>query len=331
MASPDVQTVVSTPPAQALGRWSRVRGKASVIGAVMVVSLLGWVVLWRLVSAHAALEGGYGTLGPGMAMVEDLVRLLGGSGLPEQGLWGDICRAFISAGGVQPAPWPVTQYGVALGMWMVMALAMMLPTALPMIAAFGDIQCAARDKGLEDVPEWVFTAGYLVVWGGLAVVAAALQWGMINVFGEEPVFATSMPLVGGGLLILAGFYQWSALKAACLSQCRSPLRFFMTHWRDGRRGAFRMGLRHGVFCVGCCWALMALMFVGGAMNLVWMAVLTVIMLLEKVLPQKVLQQGKHSANLDMDMARVFVHGTGIIFVMWGVVLLGSEFIQIGLF
>ncbi|NQV47004.1 MAG: DUF2182 domain-containing protein [Rhodospirillaceae bacterium] len=328
MASSDAETGNANHTAHTR---SRFWGKASVVGAVVVVSLLGWVVLWRLVSAHAALEGGYGALGPGMAMVDDLARLMGVNGIPQEGIWGDICRAFVSGGSTQSGTWPVTQYWIALGMWMVMALAMMLPTALPMIAAFGDIQYAAREKGLEDVPGWVFTAGYLVVWSGLAVVAAALQWEMINVFGEDPVFATSMPLVGGVLLILAGLYQWSALKAACLSQCRSPMRFFMTHWRNGRRGAFRMGLRHGVFCVGCCWALMALMFVGGTMNLVWMAVLTIIMLLEKVLPQKVLQQANHSASLDMDMARVFVHGTGIIFVVWGVVLLISGFIQIGLF
>jgi len=330
MASSDAESGIAGAAPQMRDRgW----GKLGVIGAIAVVSLLGWAVLWRMVSAHAALDGGYGALGPGMTIFDDALRLFGGAGLPQEGFWGDICRAFASGGGTQAVPWPVAQYGAALGMWMVMALAMMLPTALPMITAFDDIQLAAREKGLVDVPTWVFTAGYLVIWGVLAIVATVLQGGLIMAFGEEPVFATTMPFIGGVLLVLAGLYQWSALKAACLSQCRSPMRFFMTHWRDGGAGAFAMGLRHGVFCVGCCWALMALMFVGGTMNLVWMALLTIVMLLEKVLPQTVLSWGalpSGDRSFAFNAAYIFVRGTGIVFVVWGMVLLVSGFTQIGL-
>lgn len=302
MAVSDAQTG-TTPPAHS---WAR----TGVIGSILIVAALGWLVLWRLVSEHASLEGGYEALGPGMALLDDLVRLLGGDGLPQDGLWGDICRAFVAGGVAQAGAWPVEQFGLALAMWAVMAVAMMLPTAMPMIAAYGDIQQAARDKGLSVVPGWVFSAGYLVVWGTLAVIAAASQWGISLIMGEQPVLANSAPLVGGGLLVLAGLYQWSALKAACLSQCRSPMRFFMVHWRDGRMGGFRMGMRHGVFCVGCCWALMVLMFVGGTMNLVWMAVLTVVMLLEKVLPR----------------GDVFGRVLGGIFVVWGIALALGEFV-----
>ncbi len=307
MALSDAQSGTTT-SVHSGGRVSRAR--IGVIGSILIVAALGWLVLWRLVSEHAALEGGYGVLGPGMAFLDDLVRLLGGDGIPRNGLWGDICRALVTGGAAQSGAWPLEQFGIALAMWAVMALAMMLPTAMPMITAFGDIQGAARAKGLPVVPGWVFSAGYLIVWGALAVVAATLQWGTSLAMGEEPVLASTAPIVGGGLLVLAGLYQWSALKAACLSQCRSPMRFFMVHWRDGRMGGFRMGLRHGVFCVGCCWALMVLMFVGGTMNLVWMAVLTVVMLLEKVLPR----------------GDVFGRVLGVIFVVWGAALAINEFI-----
>jgi len=281
-----------------------------VIASIVIVATLGWLVLWRMVAEHAALEGGYETLGPGMAFLGNAVRLLGGDGIPQGGLWGDICRALAAGGSAQSGVWLLEQFWVALAMWSVMALAMMLPTAMPMITAFGDIQGAARAKGVSGVPGWMFTAGYLAIWGALAVVATGLQWGVNVTMDEEPVLASTAPLVGGGLLVMAGLYQWSALKAACLSQCRSPMRFFMVHWRDGRMGAFRMGLRHGVFCAGCCWALMVLMFVGGAMNLVWMAVLTIIMLLEKVLPR----------------GDVFGRALGVVFVVWGVALAISEFV-----
>lgn len=317
MASTDAHTGTTTPLDSPVRLSGRVRGMGGVVGAIAIISALGWVVLWRMVSEHAALDGGYETLGPGMAVFDGLMRLLGGGGVPGEGLWSDICRALATGGGPQYGPWPLAQYWIALAMWMVMAVAMMLPTAIPVIATFDDIQGAARAKGLADVPGWMFAAGYLAVWGALAFGAAALQWGITSVLGEEPIFATSVPVIGGALLIAAGLYQWSALKAACLSQCRSPMRFFMTHWRDGRVGAFRMGMRHGIFCVGCCWALMVLMFVGGTMNLVWMAVLTVIMLLEKVLPN------------ESNGSRVFTYGTGMVFVIWGVVLLISGLTQIG--
>lgn len=287
--------------------------------AVIVVALLGWLALWGMAADHAALEGGYGALGPGMTLFDDLARALGGGGLASDSLWGDICRALVSGGGTTFGAWPVSQFGIALLMWMVMAIAMMLPTAMPVIAAFGDIQSAARAKGMQDVPDWVFTSGYLAVWAALAVTAALIQWGAGAYLGDTPVLMTTAPLVGGGMLVFAGLYQWSALKAACLSQCRSPMRFFMTHWRDDRMGAFRMGLRHGLYCAGCCWALMALMFVGGTMNLVWMAVLTLVMLLEKLLPTQ------------SRAARVFSHGAGIVFVAWGGLLLVSGIMEMGLF
>lgn len=314
----DAQSGSNPSVPEAIGRN---RGRIAMAAAIVGIAALGWFVLWSMVSDHASQEGGFAVLGPGMALFDDVARLLGSGGLAGagEGLWGDICRAFAAGGATASGAWPAVQFAVALAMWMIMALAMMLPTAMPVISAFGDIQFAARDKGMEPVPGSVFVAGYLAVWGAMALLGASLQWTVSLFMGAEPVLVSTAPVIGGVLLVFAGLYQWSALKAACLSQCRSPMRFFMTHWHDGRFGAFRMGLRHGLFCVGCCWALMALMFVGGTMNLVWMAVLTVVMLLEKVLPER------------NRVARVFSHGAGVVFIAWGGLLLVSGLLEMGLF
>jgi len=293
--------------------------RISVVAAIIGSAALGWLALWGMVAEHASLEGGFTVLGPGMSLFDEVAFWFGNGGLTSDTLWGSICRAFASGGTTQVGTWSLPQLGIALAMWMIMAVAMMLPTAMPVITAFDDIQFAARNKGIAEVPRWMFTSGYLSVWGALAFVAAGLQWVGGQFMDDELILVSTAPVLGGGLLIFAGWYQWSTLKDACLSQCRSPMRFFMTHWRDGSLGAFRMGLRHGLFCVGCCWALMALMFVGGTMNLVWMAVLTVIMLLEKVLPD-------HNR-----MARVFSRGAGVVFIAWGVVLSASGLLEMGLF
>jgi len=309
MSSMEGQTEEQAPSCIAVSGSVLSRERIGAIGAITLVAGLGWWLLWEMAAEHAVSDGGYAALGPGMAILDDVARIFGGN-LPTEGFWGDICRAFASGGGTQANVWSAGQFSTALAMWMLMAVAMMLPTAMPMISAHGDIQGAAHAKGLPRVAGWVFPAGYLAVWGALAVLGASVQGGINLLMGEEPVLAHTMPIIGGGLLVMAGLYQWSALKAACLSQCRSPMRFFMVHWRDGRWGAFRMGIRHGVFCAGCCWALMVLMFVGGAMNLVWMAILTIIMLLEKVLPR----------------GDVFGRVMGVVFVVWGGSLAISEFV-----
>lgn len=165
-------------------------------------------------------------------------------------------------------------------MWMVMMLAMMVPAALPMAAVFRRI-----DRGTSpDLDTFILVWGYLAAWMIFSAAAAALQWWL-----HARGFLHGMMLIGGttlaaALLIAAGVYQLTPLKDACLARCRSPLGFFLAHWRDGRSGAFVMGLRHGVFCIGCCWALMLLMFVGGAMSVTTMAVLCVFVLAERLLP-----------------------------------------------
>jgi len=170
------------------------------------------------------------------------------------------------------------------GMWTVMMVAMMLPSATPTILLFAAVSRRRRLQGRPAVPVAVFTLGYLLVWTAYAMAAAATQWELHRWALLSPAMATASPLLGGGLLVAAGLYQWMPLKGACLSQCRSPLGFFAAEWREGAGGALVMGMRHGGFCVGCCWLLMALLFVSGVMNVLWVAVIAGFVLLEKLVP-----------------------------------------------
>jgi predicted metal-binding membrane protein len=169
-------------------------------------------------------------------------------------------------------------------MWTVMMVAMMAPTAAPMILMFATIHRRRRTEGRPAVPTALFALGYLVVWSAFSVAAASAQSGLHVAALLSPAMVATSPLLAGGILIVAGIFQWTPLKRACLDSCRSPLSFLMSSWREGRGGAFVMGLHHGLVCLGCCWALMALLFVAGVMNLLWVAAIAVAVLLEKVVP-----------------------------------------------
>ncbi len=168
-------------------------------------------------------------------------------------------------------------------MWAVMAVAMMLPTALPLVLLFGQFWRGRHPGAAFGTPTALLVLGYLTAWFAFGAVAAALQFGLEHASVVTPVMGKlRSATAGGATLVGAGLFQLTPLKTACLTKCRSPLMFLMTRWRDGRRGAFVMGLDHGFYCLGCCWALMLVMFVAGVMNLAWMAALTVVMTLEKV-------------------------------------------------
>jgi predicted metal-binding membrane protein len=169
-------------------------------------------------------------------------------------------------------------------MWMLMAVAMMLPTAAPAILSFAEISRRANQGSQTAGGVSAFVTGYLAAWWGFGALATVTQWSLASAAMRIPPFAAEGPAVGGVLLLVAGLYQFSALKDRCLTQCRSPLSFFLAHWRSGSLGAARMGLRHGMYCVGCCWALMALMLFAGTMNIAWTAALTALMLAEKLIP-----------------------------------------------
>jgi predicted metal-binding membrane protein len=185
-----------------------------------------------------------------------------------------------------PRPWGATEFGFMFAMWTVMMVGMMTPSAAPMILIFARVGRTALDAGKPFAATGWFVAGYLVSWNGFALAATAAQWAVERFALLSPMVASASNLLGGSILILAGLYQWTPLKSACLAQCQAPFLFIQRQggFRSDTLGAFRMGARHGIFCVGCCWALMVLLFVGGVMNVLWIAALTIFVLMEKVIP-----------------------------------------------
>lgn len=204
-----------------------------------------------------------------------------------------------------PASWTAGYAVLMLAMWWVMMVAMMLPSAAPMVLLFAAITRKDRTRGGIHIPTWVFGAGYLAAWGGFCLGAVALQWGMERLMLLSPMMATNSVALGGALLIAAGIYQLTPLKYACLRHCRSPVAYLAYSWRPGRSGAFTMGLRHGIFCLGCCWVLMALLFYGGVMNLWWIGGLTIYVLTEKLAPA----------------GPIIGRFTGLLLIFWGLWLL----------
>ncbi|MES2120646.1 MAG: DUF2182 domain-containing protein [Pseudomonadota bacterium] len=189
-----------------------------------------------------------------------------------------LCWWYLAAGAgmeVEAMPHMAAQppLGALITMWWLMMLAMMLPSAAPAILLYAQVR---RQRGRESVVQpWIFAAGYALVWLAFSLAAGAIQ--------SRVTFAD--PRLASVLLIAAGAYQLSPLKNACLRQCQSPARFLSRHWRPGVGGALRLGALHGAYCVGCCWMLMALLFVGGVMNFAWIAALTLIVGVEKLVPR----------------------------------------------
>jgi len=189
-------------------------------------------------------------------------------------------------------------------MWTVMMAAMMLPAATPMIMMFAAINKKQRQGGSLVIPTWIFVLGYLAVWTAYSALATLAQWGLhLSALLTHHMVITS-PLLGGLLLLAAGIFQWTPFRDACMSKCRSPLGFLMTEWREGHQGALIMGMKAGLFCVGCCWLLMVLSFVLGVMNMIWMAAVTAFMLLEKITDSKWISRT-----------------AGLVLVIWGLLVL----------
>jgi predicted metal-binding membrane protein len=178
--------------------------------------------------------------------------------------------------------WMTSDAIAAFLMWTVMMTAMMLPAAAPMIAMVATINRRRRERAEPFTPTAVFVVGYFLVWTGFSALATGAQAVLLAAAALTPMLGSAHPVFAGALLTAAGFYQWTPLKQACLARCRSPLGFLLTEWRDGTLGALVMGARHGLFCVGCCWALMALLFAVSVMNLMWVAALTVLVMAERV-------------------------------------------------
>lgn len=186
-----------------------------------------------------------------------------------------------------PQSWPAARWALTVLMWWSMMIAMMAPGAAPAILLYGRVRLHAftRDPSAGLAPTTAFAAGYLTAWLGFSLLATAVQWagerlGLI----AASTMGSQNAILSGAVLLAAGGYQLSPLKGACLAHCRSPATFLVRNWRPGTPAAVALGAAHGAYCLGCCWLLMALLFVGGVMNLAWIAALTLLVLAEKLLP-----------------------------------------------
>ncbi len=231
------------------------RDRVVVMGALGVIAGLAWAYLGYLAWDMRGMDGG-GAGGLGLE-----------AAMPRMQAWTlvDLATLFV--------------------MWSVMMLAMMLPSVSDMLLAFATINRRRRERQEPYVATAVFLLGYLAVWIGFSAVATLIQWGLQSAALLSPMMVGTSPALGGALLIAAGIFQWTPMKDVCLAHCRSPMGFILSDWREGTGGAVFMGLHHGAFCVGCCWVLMGLLFVAGVMNLLWVAAITVFVVIEKLAPR----------------------------------------------
>jgi predicted metal-binding membrane protein len=205
--------------------------------------------------------------------------------------------------------WTAWDLALVFLMWVVMMVAMMIPAVSPVILLFTEINRRRNEHQATFVSTAQFLLGYLTAWTVFSVLATLAQWALLTATLVSPMMQSTSKALGGGLLLGAGLFQFSRLKYACLAHCRSPMGFLMTEWRNGPGGAFRMGLKHGGYCLGCCWALMVLLFVFGVMNLLWVAFISGFVLLEKIT----------SAN------QLFSRLGGLVFIVWAAwIVFGSQ-------
>ena len=229
------------------------RPKAVALGCVVVLAALGWLTL-------AWLTAGMGGSGSGLAgMLPASLQAL-----------------------CQPSFGTAAPGGIVLLMWGAMTLAMMLPTAGPMILTYAEIAETAAKNGERIVSPLVLAAGYGLVWAGFAGAASLLQLALTRLALLDSAMASASGLFSGAIFLAAGIYQFTPLKHACLTQCQRPFPFFFAHWQTTAHGVFRLGLKQGLYCLGCCWAMMLVMFAVGTMNVVWMAGLGIVMAIEKI-------------------------------------------------
>ena len=254
------------------------RDRVVVVAALVAVIVIAWV--WIVLGA-----------GTGMSAVV-MTQM---AGMPDMDLM------------MARAVWTATYAALIFAMWWVMMVAMMLPGAAPMLLLFARANRAQKARDRPYVATGIFAAGYLAAWGGFSALAALLQWGLEELDLLGPMMTATSWWLGGAILLAAGLWQLTPIKGVCLRHCRSPLSFLAHKWRPGRLGAFRMGLEHGTFCLGCCWFLMGLLFFGGIMNLFWIAGLAVFILLEKTIP----------------MGHWIARVAGIGLAVWGVVMLAG--------
>jgi predicted metal-binding membrane protein len=246
------------------GRASSVRPRLVAILCIVVLAGAGWAYLGLMV-AQTARSGGSAMDAFDFVPHASVTR----------GLLDALCRPGF---GSEPS---VGGFGLAFFMWCAMVLAMMVPTAGPMVMTYAQIAETAARKGEPVASPVVLVMGYIAVWLGFALAAAALQAMLSATALLDPALLLASGLLSGAVFLAAGTYQFSALKHACLTRCQRPFPFFFANWTARPMGLFRLGLRQGVYCVGCCWAMMLVMFAVGVMNVLWMAALGIVMAIEK--------------------------------------------------
>jgi predicted metal-binding membrane protein len=234
--------------------WPRIgRDQAVTLAGLIGVTVLAWAYLFHDASQMASMN--MDGIGPG-----GMKALQGGN------------------------PFDLAELTLLFLMWSIMMVGMMVPSAAPAILMYATIAKKHQERGSAIPPAWLFALGYLGVWIAFSALATGLQVGMREAALLTPMMVSKSSWLTGPLLILAGIWQWLPIKDACLQKCRAPLQFFMFHWQPGNSGAFRMGMEHGGFCLGCCWAIMLLLFVAGVMNLIWVAVIAAFVFMEKLAP-----------------------------------------------
>jgi predicted metal-binding membrane protein len=236
------------------------RDRLTVAAALIIVTLLAWAYVLWLAAQMSDMAG----------MDMDGMNMSG------------------MAGAMAPAirAWAPADFAFMFAMWAVMMVGMMTPSVAPMILLYAGVGRKASESGSPIASTGWFFAGYLAIWIAFSALATFAQWALTALALLTPMMATSSAILGGIVLVAVGLYQWTPLKETCLRSCQAPLAFLMAHggFRDTPLGALRLGIAHGGYCLGCCFALMALLFVGGIMNLLWIAGLTILVLLEKIVP-----------------------------------------------
>jgi predicted metal-binding membrane protein len=249
------------------------RDRAIVIVVIAGLTILAWAyILW--LAAHADMPGMPASEHGGMEMPGVSMR---GAPMPMAGMTA-----------VEPAfrAWSAADFAFMFAMWAVMMVGMMMPSMAPMVLLYAAVGRKAAASGRPLAATGWFIVGYLLVWIGFSLAATGAQWTLTRLALLTPTMASTSDIFGGAVLVATGLYQWSPLKDTCLGKCQLPLGFLISRggFRSSPVGSLRLGAEHGAYCVGCCWMLVALLFVGGVMNVLWIAGLAILVLLEKVVP-----------------------------------------------
>lgn len=262
------------------------RDRLVVSAALAVVALLAWAyVVWLALAMSMSMPADVPNGAPAAAM-DDMAGMDMGPAKPTYGEPDSVAGAMDAAAAPAFRAWTAAEFAFVFAMWAVMMIGMMTPSVAPMVLLYASVGRKAAQGGAPFASTGWFFAGYLSAWIGFSAIATLAQWGLIQAALLSPMMTTTSTLLGAVILIASGAYQWTRLKDTCLRSCQAPLGFLMAHggFRSEPLGALRLGFQHGLYCLGCCFALMALLFVGGVMNVLWIAGLSILVLLEKVTP-----------------------------------------------